>query len=187
MRKQEDTTEILRDHSSSNAAVIDGWLPIVYDDLKRLAAAYLRHERASHTLQPTALVHETYLRLIMQTHVNWQNPAHFFGVAAQIMRRILVDYARFRNAEKRGREFEELQFDENIDEVRKLGSELLQLDEALRDLEKLDQQKARLVELRYFCGLTFEEAAEILGISLVTAKRHWRIAKAFLYGQLYSE
>jgi RNA polymerase sigma factor (TIGR02999 family) len=187
MQNQENITELLHQLSNGDAVVIDGLLPFVYDDLKKLAAGYLRRERGDHTLQPTALVHEAYLRLIRQRRVSWQNRAHFFGVASRLMRRILVDHARFHNAERRGREFERQQLDENFDKSLEPNTQLLRLDEALRDLAKIDPQKARLVELRYFGGLDFEEAAEILGVSIATAKRHWRIAKAFLYGQLYNE
>lgn len=184
MPEQENVTQLLIELSSGNHAVADSLLTVVYDELKKLAAGYMRRERVDHTLQPTALVHEAYLRLIDQTRVSWQNRAHFFAVAAQLMRRILVDHARSYNADKRGGEFEKLQLDENIDKAVELGGELVRLDDALRDLAKVDPENARLVELRYFGGLTFEEAAEVLGISVITAKRHWRIARAFLYGQL---
>jgi RNA polymerase sigma factor (TIGR02999 family) len=184
MPEQENVTQLLIELSNGNAVAADALLPVVYDELKKLAAGYMRRERVDHTLQPTALVHEAYLRLIDQTRVSWQNRAHFFAVAAQLMRRILVDHARSYNADKRGGEFEKLQLDENIDKAVELGGELIRLDDALRDLAKVDPENARLVELRYFGGLTFEEAAEVLGISVITAKRHWRIARAFLYGQL---
>lgn len=187
MPEQENVTQLLIELSSGNQAVAEALLPVVYDELKRLAAGYMRRERVDHTLQPTALVHEAYIRLIDQTRVSWQNRAHFFAVAAQLMRRILVDHARSYNADKRGGEFEKLQLDENIDKAVELGGELVRLDDALRDLAKVDPENARLVELRYFGGLTFEEAAEVLGISVITAKRHWRVARAFLYGQLNQE
>ena len=185
--KQDNVTELLLELSNGKENVIDELLPVVYEELKKLAAGYLRRERVEHTLQPTALVHEAYLKLIDQTRVSWQNRAHFFGIAAQLMRRILIDHARLHNAGKRGRDFEKFQLNEEIDKAAELGTDILRLDEALKDLAKLDPQKARLVELRYFGGLTFEEAAEVLGVSVITAKRHWRVARAMLYGQLSNE
>ena len=184
MNKEENITQILLELSDGKAAAADALLPVVYDELKRLAASYMRKERANHTLQPTALVHEAYLKLIDQTRVSWQNRAHFFGVAANIMRRILVDYARVHNAEKRGHEFQKLQLNEEIDKADEISTEVLRLDEALRDFARIDPDKARLVELRYFGGLTFEEAAEVLGVSLITVKRHWRVARAYLHNHL---
>ena len=159
-------------------------LPIVYNELRRLAASYLRHERVDHTLQPTALVHEAYLKLIDQTRTNWQSRAHFFAVAANVMRRILIDHARLHNAGKRGAEYQKLQLDTNIDRAVEMRSELIALDEALKELEKLAPEQAKLVELRFFGGLTFEETAEVLGVSLRTVKRHWRLVRAWLYGKL---
>ena len=173
--------------SNGNAAVIEALLPVVYDELKKLAASYLRRERSDHTLQPTALVHEAYLKLVDQTRVSWQNRAHFFGIAAQIMRRILVDHARRHHADKRGGAFQKLQLDEKIDKAVEISGELIRLDEALNDLAKSDAPLAKLVELRYFSGLTFEEAAEVLGISVITAKRHWKLARAWLYDRMTDE
>ena len=164
--------------------MVEELLPVVYDELKKLAANYLRRERIDHTLQPTALVHEAYLRLIEQTRATWQNRAHFFGVAATLMRRILVDHARQHRAEKRGVEFQKIALDENVDKAVELSSELVALDDALRELAKIDPENARLVELRYFGGLTFEETAEVMNVSVITVKRHWRVARAWLYGQL---
>jgi RNA polymerase sigma factor (TIGR02999 family) len=187
MIEQENVTQMLLDLSNGNDSVIDSLLPVVYDELKKLAAGYLRRERVGHTLQPTALVHEAYLKLIDQTRVSWQNRAHFFGVAAQIMRRILVDHARQHKAEKRGGELDNLRLDESIDVAVELSGELIALDEALQALAKVDPQMARLVELRYFGGLTFEETAQVLGVSLMTVKRHWKLARAWLYGKLKNE
>ena len=184
MPNQENITQLLIELSKGNHSTLDDLLPLVYDELKKMAAGYLRRERVDHTLQPTALVHEAYLKLIDQTRVSWQNRAHFFGVAANIMRRILVDYARLHNAEKRGFEFQKLQLNEEIDKADEVSGEVLRLDEALRDFAKIDPEKARLVELRYFGGLTFEEAAEVLGVSLATVKRHWRVARAYLQSHL---
>lgn len=184
MSNQENITELLLDLSQGNRSTVDDLLPLVYNELRSMAANYLRRERVDHTLQPTALVHEAYLKLIDQTRVNWQNRAHFFAVSAQAMRRILVDHARAHNAEKRFGELEKLQFDANIDKVVETSGELVALDDALKSLEKVDPQLTKLVELRYFGGLTFEEAAEVLGISVITAKRHWKLAQTWLYGQL---
>lgn len=187
MPEQENVTRLLVELSNGNHAAVDELLSVVYDEMKRLAASYLRRERSGHTLQPTALVHEAYLKLVDQTRVSWQNRAHFFGVAAQLMRRILVDHARGHNADKRGGEFYKLQLDENIDKAVEISGELVRLDEALKDLAKSDAQLAKLVELRYFGGLTFEETAEVLGVSVITAKRHWKLARAWLFGRLKAE
>ena len=181
---KESVTGLLIELSNGNRAVVDLLLPLIYDELRSLAANYLRRERPDHTLQPTALVHEAYLRLVDQTRVNWQNRAHFFGVAAQIMRRLLVDHARKVNAGKRGAEFQKLSLEENVDKADERSSELLALDEALDALAVLDEQKARIVELRYFGGLSVEETAEVLNVTPITIKRHWRLAKAWLHGQM---
>ncbi len=182
--RNEDVTQLLIELSKGNRVTVDLLLPLIYDELRRLAMSYLRRERADHTLQATALVHEAYLRLIDQTRVNWQNRAHFFGVAAQIMRRLLVDYARRHNAEKRGADFQKLTLDENIDKAVERSEEIVALDRALEELAAIDEQKARIVELRYFGGLTVEETAEVMGVTPVTIKRHWRMAKAWLYGRM---
>ena len=181
---QHEVTKLLIRLTEGDNAVLDALLPAVYDELRRLAANYLRRERVGHTLQPTALVHEAYIRLVDQTRVEWQNRAHFFGVAAQMMRRILVDHARAQQAEKRGGDAQKLSLDENIDVSAMRPSELVALDEALERLAELDPQKSRLVELRFFGGLSVEETAEVLGVSAPTVKRQWRMAKAWLYGQV---
>jgi RNA polymerase sigma-70 factor (ECF subfamily) len=180
----ENITRLLIELTNGKRDAVDALLPLIYDELRSLAANYLRRERPDHTLQPTALVHEAYLRMVDQTRVNWQNRAHFFGVAAQMMRRILVDHARAQSAGKRGADFQKLSLDENIDKAVERSGELLALDEALSELAEIDQQKARIVELRYFVGLSAEETAEILGVSPITIKRHWRITKAWLYGRM---
>ena len=182
--KQENITQLLLEVSNGNEAAVNFLLPVIYDELKKIASNYLRRERVNHTLQPTALVHEAYLKLIDQTRANWQNRAHFFGVAAQLMRRILVDHARVHKADKRGGEIQKFSLDENLDKAFEISSELIALDDALKELAKFDEQKAKIVELRFFGGLTFEETAEVLGISVITAKRHWRLTKAWLYGQM---
>jgi RNA polymerase sigma-70 factor, ECF subfamily len=184
MPNQENITQLLIELSNGNRSTLDDLLPLVYEELKRMAGNYLRRERVDHTLQPTALVHEAYLKLIDQTRVSWQNRAHFFGVAAQVMRRLLIDHARSHNAEKRFGGLEKLQLDENIDKAVEMSGELIALDDALQNLAKVDEPMAKLVELRYFGGLTFEEAAEVLGVSVITAKRHWKLARSWLYGQL---
>jgi RNA polymerase sigma-70 factor (ECF subfamily) len=180
----EDVTQLLIELSKGNRVTVDLLLPLIYDELRRLAMNYLRRERPDHTLQATALVHEAYLRLVDQTRVNWQNRAHFFGVAAQLMRRLLVDYARKHNAEKRGADFQRLTLDENIEKAVERSEEIIALDRALEALAAIDEQKARIVELRYFGGLTVEETAEVMGVTPITIKRHWRMAKAWLYGQM---
>jgi RNA polymerase sigma factor (TIGR02999 family) len=185
--KREDVTRLLTELTRGNAAAVDALLPLIYDELRSLASNYLRRERPDHTLQPTALVHEAYLRLVDQTRVNWQNRAHFFGVAAQMMRRILVDHARAHRAGKRGADFQKLSLDENIDKAVERSGELIALDEALRELAEIDEQKSRIIELRYFGGLSVEEIAEVLGVAPVTVKRHWRMAKAWLYGRMREE
>lgn len=181
----DNVTQLLVELTDGKTAVLELLLPIVYKELRNLANNYLRRERADHTLQPTALVHEAYLKLVDQKNVQWQNRAHFFGVAANIMRRILVDHARKHKADKRGGEFAKEQLEESIIVVSDEKSvELLALDDALETLAKVDPQKSRIVELRYFGGLSVEETAEVMGISEITVKRHWKMAKAWLYGQI---
>jgi RNA polymerase sigma factor (TIGR02999 family) len=184
MPNQLEVTRLLIELSDGNHATVNDLLPLVYDELRRMAANYLRKEPDAHTLQPTALVNEAYLRLVDQTRVSWQNRAHFFGIAAQMMRRILIDHARAQKADKRLGRLEKLQLDENVDKAVEMSADLVALDEALRNLAKVDEPLAKLVELRYFGGLTFEEAAEVLGVSIITAKRHWELARTWLYGHL---
>jgi RNA polymerase sigma factor (TIGR02999 family) len=156
-------------------------LPVVYAELRRQASGYLRRERAGHTLQTTALIHETYLKLIDQRAVNWQNRAHFYGIAAQAMRRILVDYARGRHREKRGGIVENLPLDAaTLVSSGEKSIDLIALDEALKRLTEFDERQAQIVELRYFSGLTIEETAEILHLSPATVKSDWNVAKAWL-------
>ncbi|HYK21939.1 MAG TPA: sigma-70 family RNA polymerase sigma factor [Pyrinomonadaceae bacterium] len=163
---------------------LDELMPVVYDELRRLAQHYLSHERAEHTLQTTALVHEAYLRLVDQKTINWQNRAQFFGVAAQMMRRILINHAKSRNAVKRGGHARKISLDEAIDffEQREIG--LMALNEALETLAALDPDQAKIVELRFFGGLTIEEIAEVIGTSPATTKREWDSAKLWLRRQL---
>lgn len=182
-----EITAMLIELTEGNQDVVDRILPFIYDELRRLAGSYLRRERPDHTLQPTALVHEAYMKLIDQKKVQWQNRAHFFGIAAQVMRRLLMDHARKHLANKRGGDAEILPLEEEILVVsHDRSAELLALDDALERLSELDPPKARVVELRYFGGLSIEETAEVLGVSVPTVNRHWKMAKAWLYSELSS-
>lgn len=162
----------------------DKLLPLVYDELRRVASRHLRRERPDHTLQTTALVHEAYLKLVDQQHAHWQNRAQFFAIAAQLMRRILVDYARERRAAKRGGDYLKLSLDEAAALFAEKSADLLALDEALDRLAQLDPQQSRVVELRVFGGLSVEETAAALGLSPRTVKREWSMARAWLQQQL---
>ena len=181
-----DVTQLLLNWSNGDRDALEQLLPLVYRELHQLAARYLRRERSDHTLQATALVHEAYLKLIDQREVQWQNRAHFYGVAAQAMRRILVDHARTHMAAKRGSGGVKLSLDDNeaaiVSDAR--AEEMVALDDALTRLAELDPQKSRIVELRFFSGLSVEETAEVLGVSAPTVKCQWRMAKAWLYGQV---
>jgi RNA polymerase sigma factor (TIGR02999 family) len=177
-------TQLLIAWSAGRREALDDLLPLVYEELRRLAARYLRHEPGDHTLQPTALVHEAYLRLIDQRRVQWRNRAHFYGVAAQIMRRILVDHARARRAEKRGAGWERVPLVEDETPAGAGDVDVLALDEALGRLAAFDSQQERIVELRYFGGLTIDEVAEVVGLSAATVVREWTIAKAWLRAEL---
>jgi RNA polymerase sigma-70 factor, ECF subfamily len=177
-------TELLVSYGQGNAQVMDRLLPMVYDELRRLARGYLRREAANHTLQATALVHEAYFKLVDQKVARWQNRAHFFGIAAQLMRRILIDYARVRLAAKRGGHQVEITFDERLHGPRDSGPDVLALDLALERLAKCDERQAKIVELRYFGGLSIDEVAEVLKTSPATVKRDWTMAKAWLHREL---
>ncbi|HYW72325.1 MAG TPA: sigma-70 family RNA polymerase sigma factor [Pyrinomonadaceae bacterium] len=177
-------TQLLADAGLGDQGALDALFPLVYNELRRLADAYLRNERQNHTLQPTALVHEAYLRLVDQSTINWQNRAHFFSVAAQVMRHILVDHARNHQRLKRGGPARKLSLDEAVSFFEERDINLVALDEALTDLEKLDQQQSRIVELRFFGGLTIEEMAEVLKISPATVSREWSMAKMWLHRAL---
>ncbi len=180
-----DVTQFLVKWSDGNKDALAQLLPLVYDELHLIAHRYLRREREGQTLQTTALVHEAYLKMINQTRVKWQNRSHFFGVAAQAMRRILVDNARKRFAEKRGSGGVKISLDDKeIDVSDERATELIMLDEALKKLEAVDPERSRLVELRYFGGLSVEETAEVLGIGTATVNRSWRVAKVWLYKEL---
>jgi RNA polymerase sigma factor (TIGR02999 family) len=177
-------TQLLEALSAGKEHALDGLLPVVHGELRRQAARYLRRERHNHTLQPTALVNEAFLRLVDQRHVQWQNRAHFFGVAAQAMRRILIDHARTQQRIKRGGVQQNVTLDEGMLAAEARSIDVLALDEALTRLASLDERQARVVELRFFGGLSVEETAEVLSISVATVKREWSMAKAWLHTQL---
>lgn len=185
-QQRENITRLLQEWSDGRREALDALIPLVYDELRRQARHYLRRESGDHTLQTTALVNEAYLRLIEQNRVQWQNRAHFFGIAANMMRRILVDYARERHRVKRGGGAENLPLEEAfyIAAIEESDVDLLSLDQALNELSEMDEQQARIVELRFFSGLSIAETAEILGISPATVKRDWNMAKAWLHHQL---
>lgn len=177
-------TGILLRLSDGDRDAVNDLLPLVYEELRRLAGSYLRQERSDHTLQPTALVNEAYLKMVDINQISWQNKAHFVAVTANQMRRILVDHARRRNAFKRGGEFHILTLNDEIDKAADETTELIELDDALTELARMDALKAQIVEMRYFGGLTMDEVAEVLGVSVITVKRHWKMTKAWLYGRL---
>lgn len=183
----DDVTTLLGAVSSGEPGAMERLLPAIYDELKRLAAAQLRRERDEHTLGATALVHEAFLRLVGQHTVNWQGRSHFFGIAAQSMRRILVDHARQRSAHKRARDQQVTLDDAAPIAADSDSDEILAVHEALDRLALLDARQARLVELRYFAGFTVEESAELLGISPATAHRDWAVARAWLQRELARE
>jgi RNA polymerase sigma factor (TIGR02999 family) len=183
--KASKITQMLREWSDGNQEALDNLLPLVYDELHRQAARYLRKERPGHTLQTTALIHEAYLKLIDRRDVNWESRTHFFAVAAQAMRRILVDYAKAKHREKRGGDNIKLSLEEAmLVAAKEKGVDLIALDEALNKLNLLDEQQARVVELRYFSGLSLEETAEALRVSRATVARDWEAARAWLHREL---
>ena len=182
-----NVTQLLIGWSQGDREALDKLVPLVYDELRRQAARYLRRERVGHTLQTTALIHEAYLRLIDQKNVHWQNRAHFFGIAAQLMRRILVDHARTKKRAKRGGSDVRVSFSEATLKAKGQDLDIVALDEALARLAEIDEQQSRIVELRFFSGLTVEETAEVLSISPATVKRDWSMAKAWLHRELTGE
>ena len=179
-----DVTRLLDEWSRGDRHALDRLLPLVYSELRRIAARQLRRERDGHTLQPTALVHEAYLRLVEQRSVDWRSRAHFYGVAAQMMRRVLVDHARRQAAQKRGDAGQRVPLDDIAETASAPQIPVLALDDALSRLEQVDGGLARIVELRAFGGLTIDEAAHVLNVSPSTAKRDWRTAKAWLAREL---
>jgi RNA polymerase sigma-70 factor (ECF subfamily) len=177
----EAVTALLQAWSQGDVSARDELFPLVYEELRRRAAAYMRRERPDHTLRPTALVHEAYLRLIGQRSGAWQNRSQFFGVASQMMRRILVDHGRARVAAKRPGSGLRVGLDEDVAAVAPLELDLVLLDQALDELTALDERQGRVVELRFFGGLSHEQTAEVLGVSLATVNRDWRLARAWLH------
>jgi RNA polymerase sigma factor (TIGR02999 family) len=179
-----DVTQLLIDWSNGDQAALAKLVPVVEQELRRLAHHYMSRERAGHTLQTTALVNEAFVRLANRKRMQWQNRAHFFGIAAQLMRTILVDHARSHACAKRGGGAEKLELNEALVVSQQKAAEVIALDEALKELELIDPRQSRIVELRFFGGLTVEEAAEVLHVSPVTIKREWSTAKAWLYRNL---
>jgi RNA polymerase sigma factor (TIGR02999 family) len=176
----EDITRLLGQWQSGDQQALSELTPLVYNELRRLAQSYMNRERANHTLQGTALVHEAYLRLVDQRHVEWRNRNHFFALAAELIRRILVDHARGKIASKRGGDQVKLSLEDAMEPTAEGDIDLIALDDALQLLARTDPQQSRIVELRYFAGLNIEETAEVLNISPATVNRDWKIAKAFL-------
>jgi RNA polymerase sigma factor (TIGR02999 family) len=183
-KQAENLTAILKEATAGKRESLDEFLPLVYDELKRIAAYKLAAERSNHTLQATALVHEAYLRLIDQHSVDWQNRAHFFAIASEMMRRILVNYAESHNAKKRNEGKTLISLDDAENLAAEQEVDLIFLDNALKELAEFDETQARIVELKFFGGLTNEEAAEVLGVSDSTVKREWRMARAWLTAKL---
>jgi len=184
-RAASEITQMLREWSGGKQEALDDLLPLVYAELHRQAASFLRKERPGHTLQTTALINEAYLILIDRRDVNWESRTHFFAVAAQVMRRILVDYARAKHREKRGGDNIKLSLEEaTLVAAKEKGVDLIALDEALNKLAKFDAQQARVVELRYFSGLSLEETAEALHVSRATVARDWEAARAWLHREV---
>jgi len=184
MESSADVTALLAEFTKGNSAARSKLIPVVYDELRRLAGGYMRRERTGHTLQTTALVHEAYLRLLGQHAVDWQNRAHFYGIAANLMRRVLIDHARGHVREKRGGGREAIPLDDALVFSPARSEEFLELNTALERLAEIDARQAQIVEMRFFGGLTVEETAEVLGISPKTVKRDWTVAKAWLHGEL---
>jgi RNA polymerase sigma factor (TIGR02999 family) len=185
MEAAPDVTQLLVNWSHGDQAALDQLLPLVYGELRRLASAYLRRERSNHTLQSTALVHEAFLRMVSQQDVQWKNRAHFYGIAAQMIRRILVDYARSQHAEKRGAGAVKLELDEAMGVAQSAPEvDLLGLNDALDRLAALDERQSRVVELRFFAGLSIEETAEVMHLSPASIKREWQTARAWLFREM---
>jgi RNA polymerase sigma factor (TIGR02999 family) len=177
-------TQLLIDWNEGDRRALDEMLPLVYSELRRIAANRLRVERQNHTLQPTALVHEAYLRLVEQQNVNWKNRAQFFGIAAEMMRRILINHALARKADKRGGDAVRVSLSAADAAATREDANLLALDEALKKLSTFDERKSHIVELKFFGGLSIEEIAEVLGISHATVEREWSMARAWLYREV---
>ncbi|QQS35956.1 MAG: sigma-70 family RNA polymerase sigma factor [Ignavibacteriales bacterium] len=183
---KQNITLLLQECVEGKKGAVDELLPHVYNELRKLSSKYLRDEYRNHTLQTTELVHEAYIKLVGDQNIAWQSRAHFFGIAANSMRHILVDHARKRNSQKRGEGKENLSLEDVFHLSDKSDEQLIALDEALKKLEQVEERSCKIVELRYFSGLTIEEAAEVLDISPATAKRDWTFAKAWLYREIQS-
>jgi RNA polymerase sigma factor (TIGR02999 family) len=187
----DNLTGLLIEWREGDRAALDRLTPLVYDEIRRIAHRYVQREREGHTLQTTALINEAYLRLAGSKNIEWQNRAHFFAVTAQVMRHILIDHARRRRYLRHGGEAEHVPFDQALTEAGLMSqpraTELVALDDALSELAKLDPRKSQVVELRYFGGLTLEEAAEVLEVSVMTVRRDWRAAKAWLFRRINDE
>jgi RNA polymerase sigma factor (TIGR02999 family) len=181
-----DVTQLLVSWSKGDRRALEELMPLVYGELRRLAGSYLRRERPGHTLQSTAVVHEAFLRLVNQNDVEWQSRAHFYGIAAQMIRRILVDHARSHQAGKRGAGAVRIELDECMAVSPAQGVDLVGLDSALERLAALDERQGRIVELRFFTGLSVEETAEVMGLSPATVKREWSSARAWLFREMSS-
>lgn len=184
---RQQVTQVLIDWGNGDREAAERLMPLIYDELRQIARGYLQNERSDHTLQATGLVHEAYLRLVDQTRTTWQSRAHFFGVAARVMRRVLVDHARRHRTDKRGGMWEKLEFDEAFSPGVGRDLDLVALDDALQDLATRDPRQSQVVELRFFGGLTLEEAGEVLAVSPRTVKREWRRAKAWLRREIMTE
>ena len=185
MSDTHEVTLLLAKWAKGNQQALDDLTPLVYRELRQLAASYLRKERLGHTLQPTALVHEAYVRLVDQTNPNWQSRSHFFGVAARLMRQILVDHARRKQAGKRAGI--KVPLDEAVSFQRERSRDLIALDCGLTTLEKIDPRKCKAVELRYFGGLSMDEIAQALDVSLITVRRDLRMAEAWLHQEMQND
>ncbi len=185
--EQKEISLILKDWSGGKSESADVLLSLVYDELRRIARQYLRKERSDHTLQPTALVHEAYLKLIDISDISWQDRAHFFAVASNVMRHILVDHARARATDKRGGDAQRIELEDAVKFSGETDIDLLALDEAMKLLAEFDATQSKIVELRFFGGLTIEETAHVLGISPATIKREWTMAKAWLFKRMKTE
>ena len=179
-----EVTQLLIQWSNGDKAALDKLMPLIYEELRQLARHYMNRERAGHTLQTTALVNEAYLRLINRKQVHWQNRAHFFAIAAHLMRSILVDHARSHAYAKRGGGARKIALDEALAVSQQRAADVVALDDALKRLAEIDPQQSRIVEMKFFGGLTIEETAEVLGLSPATIKREWSTAKAWLYHEL---
>jgi RNA polymerase sigma factor (TIGR02999 family) len=179
-----EVTQLLIQWSNGDKTALNKLMPLIYNELRQLARHYMSRERPGHTLQTTALVNEAYVRLVNRKHVQWQNRAHFFAIAAQLMRSILVDHARSHAYAKRGGGAPKIALDQVIVVSQQRAGEVVALDDALKQLAEIDAQQSRIVELRFFGGLTIEETAEVLGLSPATIKREWSTAKAWLYHEL---